>query len=52
MVYGGNVWSKSRLSSILRGWPPPNSCLGVDCPVTSLAFQVLVLAIEYSVGLK
>ena len=52
IVYGGNVWSNSRLSSILRGWPPPNSSLGADCPVTSLGFQVLVLAIEYSVGLK
>ena len=25
ILYGGNVWSKSRLSSIWRGWPPVNS---------------------------
>ena len=39
----GSVWSKSRLSSIWRGWPPPNSGSANDVPVTGLYFHVVGL---------
>ena len=52
IVYGGNVWSKSRLSSIWRGWPPVNSGSVKLVPVTFSYFHSLAFVSEYSVGLK
>ena len=52
ILYGGKLWSKSRLSSIWRGWPPPNSGSVNDVPVTGLYFHSLDFESEYSVGLK
>ena len=52
IVKGGIVWSKRRLSSILRGLPLVNFWFGEDLPLTFSASQVFVFAIEYSVGLK
>ena len=52
ILNGGNVWSKSRLSSSLRGVPLVNFWSGDGLPLTLIASQVLALAIEYSVGLK
>ena len=46
------LWSKSRLSSIWRGWPPPNSGSVKHVPVTGLYFHSLDFVSEYSVGLK
>src|SRR3954451_20526679 len=52
IVYGGKDWSKSRESSIWRGWPPVNSGSVNDVPVTFSYFHSLLLESEYSVGLK
>src|SRR5687767_2309257 len=44
--------SSSPLSVSVRGLPPPNWAGGVVEPTTGLKVQALVLATEYSFGLK